>query len=113
MVSQTRPPLPPTGALRTRSIALLHDELVRFLRACEPMVDARDVMVGLAPFHDCARRLNADPSAVFDAAAAGLAAEIADLARTFGRRGEVAPEAFGYVVVQEADGLAYRPDSSW
>jgi hypothetical protein len=111
--SHARPPLPPTRALRARSIALLQDELVQYLRASEPVVDERDVMVGLALFHDCARRLNADPWVIFDAAAAKVGRELGDLARMFGRRGDITPEAFHFVVAQEPDGPAYRLDSKW
>src|SRR5712691_5580605 len=55
-----RPSLPPlevcTQALRLRSLPILSEGLVAYLRSCESFKDARDIMVGLALFHDCARR---------------------------------------------------------
>jgi len=65
-------------------------------------------MVGLAPFHDCVRRLGADPAIMFDEAARGLVPELAEIARTFGRRSDVTPRAFGYAVEVQADGPMYR-----
>jgi len=72
-----------------------------------PLTDD-DVMVGLAPFHDCVRRLGSDPAIVFDAAARSLGPELAEIARTFGRRSDVTPRAFGYAVEVQADGPMYR-----
>jgi len=46
--------------------------------------DSRDLMVALAPLHDCARRIGLDPAAVFDAAAEGASPETAQLARARG-----------------------------
>jgi len=97
-----------TRALRLRSLPILSEGLGAYLRSNEPVQDARDVMVGLAPFHDCVRRLGADPAIMFDEAARGLVPELAEIARTFGRRSDVTPRAFGYAVEVQADGPMYR-----
>ena len=69
--------------------------------------DSRDLMVALAPLHDCARRLGLDPVAVFDAAADGAAAEMAELAREFGRRTDITGEGFAFIVEDTDEGLEY------
>jgi hypothetical protein len=65
-------------------------------------------MLALAVFHDCARRLGVDPIAMFDHAAASCGPQTADLVRVFGRRSDITPAAFGFVVVDERDGPVYR-----
>jgi hypothetical protein len=45
---------------------------------------------------------------VFDQAVIGLPEEVAILARTFGQRSDVTPTAFGFRVVEQADGPAYE-----
>lgn len=97
-----------TRALRRRSLPVLREGLIAYLRSCEPVLDDRDVMVGLAPFHDCVRRLGGDPAAVFDEVATSLGPELAEIARTFGGRSDVTPRAFGYAVELQADGPKYR-----
>jgi hypothetical protein len=69
--------------------------------------DWRDLLVGLAPYHDCARRLGLDPVALFDAVAGEGPQTVRDLVRYFGRRTDVTPEAFGYVVTDAPDGPRY------
>jgi len=97
-----------TRALRLSWLPILSEGLVAYLRSCEPVQDARDVMVGLAPFHDCVRRLGANPGIVFAEAASSVGPELAEIARTFGRRSDVTPRAFGYAVEVQADGPTYR-----
>jgi hypothetical protein len=96
-------------ALRKRSGDLLLHGLVDLLIDGESdwVKDERDLMVALAPFHDCARRIGLDPAAVFAQAAARGPAEIAGAVRTFGARPEVTLAAFGYIVRDTPDGPAY------
>jgi hypothetical protein len=101
----------PTNALRSKSSELLSLGLVRvladYVRAGRP--DDRDLMVSLAPFHDCATRLGANPAELF-AAAAETQPSVAVLVRAFGRRTDVTPEAFGFVVTDTGGGPEYRWD---
>ena len=61
--------------------------LTAYMRACEAAdEDWRDILVGFAPFHDCAARIGADPAWVFDLAAGHVGGKTGELARTFGRR---------------------------
>jgi len=69
--------------------------------------DSRDLMVALAPLHDCARRLGLDPVTVFDAAADGAPPEIAELAREFGRRTDITAHSFAFMVEDTDDGPEY------
>jgi hypothetical protein len=99
-----------TQALRARSSAPLTDGLAELLaRVDAERVDDRDVMLALAPLHDCARRLGLDPVAVFDAAAAHAPARLAPVVRVFGRRTDITPDAFGFAVVATAKGPMYEP----
>ena len=97
-----------TAALRTGSVSLLKEGLIRFLRACDPVHDHRDVMVGLAPLHDCARRIGADPDALFQAAAHEVGGEAAEIASTFGRRSDITPRAFDYHLETSSAGPEYH-----
>ena len=69
--------------------------------------DWRDLLVALAPLHDCARRLGLDPVTVFDAAADGASAEMATLAREFGRRTDITGESFAFIVEDTDEGPEY------
>ncbi|UJA19342.1 hypothetical protein HJD18_03395 [Thermoleophilia bacterium SCSIO 60948] len=69
--------------------------------------DERDLLVALAPFYDCARRLDADPTEVFDAVAAEAPGAIADCIRCFGRRGAFDPNNWDFYVVPATDGEGY------
>lgn len=99
-------------ALRTRSADLLLDDLVDLLTDGEPdwVKDDRDLMVALAPFHDCARRIGLDPATVFAQAATRGPATVADVVRTFGARTDITPEAFGFALRETSDGPEYRSD---
>lgn len=102
-----------TRALRVRSAELLRTGIATYLLACIPVRDWRDVLLGLAPFHDCARRIGEDPAVIFDQAGRGLPPEVASLAREFGKRTDVTPTAFGFQVVDDDAGPAYRVGPPW
>lgn len=99
----------PTRALRARDPQELHTGLLHILIEGEEewLKDWRDLLVGLAPYHDCARRLGLDPVAVFDAVAQDAPSKLQGIVRDFGRRTDVTPEAFGYVVTETTDGPRY------
>jgi hypothetical protein len=69
--------------------------------------DWRDLLVALAPLHDCARRLELDPVTVFDAAADGASPEMATLAREFGRRTDITEHSFAFMVEDTDEGPEY------
>lgn len=73
--------------------------------------DSRDLMLSLAPFHDCARRLGLEVSRVFNDAADGAGGDAGEIARAFGRRSDVTPDAFAFAVESDPDGPRYR--SHW
>lgn len=102
-----------SAALRSRSLAALEAGLRDALRAHHGFPDARDVMLDLPPFYDAARRLAGDPVALFDAAADGLPADVAELARTFGRRSGVTLAAFGWRLDETGDSPVYRFAWPW
>jgi hypothetical protein len=97
-----------TAALREQSPSVLHGGLIWVLRAHDGK-DPRDLMLGLAPFHDCARRLGLDVRQVFNDAADAVDGEAAQVARDFGQRSDVTADAFAYVVESGPDGPMYRP----
>jgi len=99
-----------TTALREKSQSVLHGGLIWSLRAYDGR-DARDLMLSLAPFHDCARRLGLDVSQVFNDAADVVGGDAGELARVFGTRTDVTPDAFAYAVESAPDGPKYR--SQW
>ena len=113
MGSRTAPEcLEPTTALRERSPDRLRADLAGLLVELEPEVaiDIRDVLVALAGWVDCARRLGLDPAEVFDAAVAGRSDAMQELARTFARRDDVRLEAFAWRLEDRPDGPCYRPE---
>lgn len=101
---------PASEALRTRSSRLLHETLVADLQARELawLEDKRDLMVQLAPFHDCARRLGLDVSAVFRTAAEAGPRSLRDVVTAFGERDDVTLNAFGYVIIDLPEGPSYH-----
>lgn len=99
-----------TVALREKSRSTLHGGLVWTLRAYDGK-DPRDLMLSLAPFHDCARRLGLDVRQVFDDAADAVGGEAGELARVFGKRSDVTSECFMFAVEYSPDGPTYR--SAW
>jgi hypothetical protein len=99
-------------ALGTRSADLLVNGLVDLLTAgaSEWVKDHRDLMVAIAPFHDCARRIGLDPAAVFAEAATRGPATVADVVRAFGTRTDITPKAFGFALHETSDGPQYAWD---
>ncbi len=97
-----------TAALREQSPSVLRGGLIWLLRAYDGK-DPRDLMLGLAPFHDCARRLGLDVGQIFNDAADAAGGEAAQVARDFGQRSDVTPDAFAYAVESGPDGPRYRP----
>jgi hypothetical protein len=90
-------------------VGALTAELLDLLLAAEDewLANPRDMMRVLAPYHDCAWRLGADPARVFDTVASGAPASLRDMVRVFGRRDDITPESFGFAVVETADGPEY------
>jgi hypothetical protein len=72
--------------------------------------DRRDLLVALAPYHDCARRLELDPAAFFGAVADEGPLALGDIVRSFGERSDVTPAAFGYRLVMSPEGATYEWD---
>lgn len=98
-----------TRALRERSPERLHEALrALLLEGAESWRrDWRDLMVEMAPYHDLARRLELDPAAVFDAAAADAPPDVAEVARRFGGRTDVSEASFKYRIVEDTTGPRY------
>ncbi len=96
-------------ALRERSPEALRDGLVRLLgRQGEDEVrDWRDLVMDLAPYHDCARRMGLDPRVLFEWVARRLPADVQGTVRQLGKRPEVTGDEFGFAVVEEAEGPRY------
>jgi hypothetical protein len=101
---------PPTQALRQRDPAILRAGLIRLLVEGEEewLKDWRDLLVAMAPYHDCARRLGLDPVDVFDGAAHAGPESLAETVQKFGRRRDITPRAFLYEVVEDEDGSRYE-----
>ncbi len=99
-----------TRLLRAGDPSLVEADLVDLLVSGEEewLKDDRDLMMALAPHHDCARRLGADVAALFRRAAAAGPASLRELVEEFGRRRDVSPEAFGFCVEETPEGLRYR-----
>ena len=113
MASRTAPECSePTTALRRRSPDLLRSAVARALVALEPEVeiDFRDVLVGLAVYVDCARRLDIDPVELFDSASTGRSEGMRELATGFARRTDVTLDAFGWRLESRPEGPCYRPE---
>ena len=102
----------PTDALRAKDSDRLSADLGRYLAAAEPglQADYRDVLVGLAPYFDCAQRLAIDPIQLFDTVALSASEDMRALMRRFARRSDVTLQAFGWRLVELPDGPCYRPD---
>jgi hypothetical protein len=104
------PEHPASEALRARSPDLLRDAITSDLRDGEAdwLKDSRDLMVVLAPYHDCARRLGLDVAAMFRDAADDGPDSLRYVVAEFGARNDVTPAAFGFAVVEGPDGPSYR-----
>ena len=82
--------------------------------ASEPdvAIDFRDVLVGFAPFFDCAQRLGVDPIALFETASKDCRPAMRELAASFARRSDVTLGAFAWRLDDPPDGPCYRPERS-
>ncbi len=99
---------PLTQALREGSVEQLRVGLVGVLeRQGEAVSDWRDLLMDLAPYHDCARRLGVKPAAVFEWVARKLPADVAGTVRALGHRDQLDPAEFGFAVVDDDDGPRY------
>jgi hypothetical protein len=104
---------PPTEALRLQSADLLRDGLLRLLVTGEEqwLKDWRDLLVAMAPYHDCAARIGLDPVRFFDEVSREAPPTLARTVRTFGERTDITPSAFGFTLTTSREGLAYEwPD---
>ena len=77
----------------------------------EWLKDVRDLMMALAPYHDCARRLGADVPVLFRRAAAASPASLRAVVEEFGRRKDVTPPGFGFRFEDTPEGPSYRSDA--
>lgn len=101
---------PASRALRTGSLEHLRGDLLDVLVEGEEewLEDDRDLMVAIAPFHDCACRLGVDPAVLFAAVAAQGPPSLREIVTRFGARTDVTPATFRFEVARTADGLDYR-----
>jgi hypothetical protein len=99
-----------TRALRKADPELLRAGLLRVIVDSREVWerDWRDLLLALAPYHDCARRLGLDPAEVFDEAAERSPESLRDVVRRFGRREDVNTAGFGFYVEETPDGPRYR-----
>jgi hypothetical protein len=106
----------PYEALRTRSRELLFASLRGYLSLPETAKDARedwrDVLIDLAPFLDCAKRIDVDAVGLFDDASVGLPDDVRRIAERFARRTDVTLEAFGWTLAMTKDGPCYQPTAA-
>ena len=105
---------PASKALRAQSPDLLRQLLVADLRDGEQewTKDHRDLMVVLAPYHDCAQRLGLDPAMEFRHAATDGPPSLREVVQTFGERHDVTLASFDYSLAQGPEGLSYRRSTS-
>jgi hypothetical protein len=100
-----------TVALRERSGSRLHNAL--FATALGQLgheSDPRDLMIGLAVPHLVAQQIGTAPPALFETVAARLPdGPVADLLRDFGARQDITLEAFGWQLIQTAEGPDFIP----
>jgi hypothetical protein len=69
--------------------------------------DWRDLVMDLAPYHDCARRIGIDPRVLFEWIARKVPAEVAGPVRALGKRDRLDPAEFGFALIEEEDGPRY------
>lgn len=70
--------------------------------------DNRDVMIGLAVHHHCARKLDLDPADVFAQAAHYATPRMAELLIAFGKRDDINLRSFGWREIKTAEGIRYK-----
>jgi len=99
-----------TQALRRSSPETLRAGLLAMLRDDELqwLADRRDLLVAMAPYHDCARRLELDPASFFASVATEAPMALGDIVRMFGERSDVTPAAFGFRLVMTPEGATYE-----
>ena len=98
----------PMLALRSRDATFLHAGLVIHALLGQQVRDWRDDLVAFAPYHVVARELGLDPVALFDGAAAAAVPDLAEVMRAFGRRRDITLGAFGWRLVQTAEGPSFE-----
>lgn len=98
-------------ALRDKSLVQLQGVFARYVEilSSRSTDDARDVMVGLAAYIDCARRLGYDPETVLGPSAASGATWFRELFGLFVRRSDITLDAFGWSLTETPEGIAYKP----
>jgi hypothetical protein len=104
---------PPTEALRLQSADVLRDGLLRLLVTGEEqwLKDSRDLLMAMAPYHDCASRIGLDPGRFFAEVSREAPPTLAGTVLTFGHRTDITPSAFGFTVTTSREGPAYEwPD---
>ena len=87
----------------------LREYLIGAAAANEVAIDWRDVLVALAPYHDCAHRLGLDPVEIFDRASADSPGDLQLICREFARRSDITLNAFGWTLTTLPDGPCYEP----
>jgi hypothetical protein len=100
-----------TVALRRGSAGLLREALLAIaISQAIHASDDRDVMVGLATGYFVAEQLGLAPPELFDDVASSLPdGWVPDLLREFGARIDITLEAFGWLLVETADGPDFTP----
>lgn len=104
-----------TAALRAGSLERLQAGfgLIVVAEAEAQGWDPRDTMISLMPFVDCARRLGHDPSTVLGPIARTGPEWFRETFDAFVRRTDITLAAFGWRLLETAEGPAYRFDWSW
>ena len=99
-----------TTAVRAGSAERLRESLTAVVveGQSEWRRDWRDLLMALAPYYAGALRLRLDPAEFFSQVAEAAPDDLADHVRSFGRREDVSPEAFGYFVVDTPEGPRYE-----
>lgn len=102
--------LPLSDALRRRSPEALHAALLSLLKEGEAewVKDYRDLMVAMAPYHHCAKRLGIDVQDFFREVAADAPSSLQKTVEQFGRRTDVTPKNFGFRLKRSRKGHYYR-----
>jgi phosphoribosylformimino-5-aminoimidazole carboxamide ribotide isomerase len=99
-----------TAAFRDRSPERLAQAFSRHVavEATRHPWDSRDVMLSLAVFFDCARRLGSDPATLFGPHTAPAPDWFRETFESFAKRTDSSMSAFGWSLVETPDGPQYR-----